>query len=168
MCHSFYISFCCKIWQINFNVYISSKTSESLRKVFIHFYMRYFLLIQLLKQLSYPFQWTYNLPPFLLSTFSILIFFLTNFLQFFLIKTFSNFFIIQALNNINPRNFIFNFTSNKNFFGPIWGIFFSKNVFVFSDFNMVTNFKFTIFFIKIFIVFSIRIITSIGFILIVL
>ena len=34
--------------------------------------MRSFLSIQLLKRLSYPFHLTYNLSPFLLSTFSIL------------------------------------------------------------------------------------------------
>ena len=42
-----------------------------LRKVLTHFYMRPFFSIQLLKQWLYPFHLTYNLSPFLLSTFSI-------------------------------------------------------------------------------------------------
>ena len=115
-----------------------------------------------------PFPLEVQFIPFSFKYFFYSKFFLTNFLQFFFIKTFGNFFTIQAFNSISPRNCIFNFTNNKNFFGPIWSIFFSKKVFVFWNFNMVTNFKFTIFFIKIFIVFSIRIITSLGFILIVL
>ena len=84
-------------------------------------------------------------------------FFLASFLQFFFIKTFNYWRTIEVANHISPRNCIFDFTNNKNFFWPIWSIFFSKNVFVFWNSNMITIFKLTIFFIWIFILFSIGI-----------
>ena len=84
-------------------------------------------------------------------------FFLTSFLQFFFIKASSNWFTIQITNNTSPRNNIFNIANNKNFFGPILSLSFSKNVFVFWYSNAITNFKFRIFFMRMFIVFSISI-----------
>ena len=84
-------------------------------------------------------------------------FFLTTFLQFSFIKASSDFFTIQVTNNISSRKCIFNFTNNKNIFLPIWSVSFSKNVFIFWNPNMIANFEFRIFLIRIFIVFSIRI-----------
>ena len=120
--------------------------------------MRSFLLIQLLKRLLYSFHLTCNLSPFSFKYFFYSKFFLTSFFHVFFIKTSSNFFTIQITNNISPRNCIFNFTNNKNFFC----ISFSKNVFIFWNSNFVTNFKFRIFFIKISILFSIRIICNVN------
>ena len=152
--------FFCIIRQINFNVYISCKTFKRLRKVMTHFYMRSFLLIQLLKRLPFPFD-----IQFITFSFNYLFyskFLLTIFLQFFLVKSSSNFITIQVTNNISARNCIFNFTNNKNVFWPIWSVYFSKNVFLFWNSNMITKFKFRVFFIKIFILFSIRIIRNIN------
>ena len=75
-----------------------------------------FLSIQLLNELLYPFHLTYNLSPFLLSIFFYSKLFLTSFLQFFFVKTSTNFFTIQITNSIRPRNCIFDFINNKNFF----------------------------------------------------
>ena len=113
----FYISFCCIVRQISFNINISSKISKRVRKVFTHFctrefHSRSFLSIEPLNELSYPFHLTYNLSPFLLITFSILNSSLTSFLQFFFIKTSINWFTIYVTNNISPRNCIFNFANN--------------------------------------------------------
>ena len=80
------------------------------------FHSRSFSLIQQLNELSYSFHLTYNLSSFLLSTFSILTFSWLVFLQFFFIKNSSNRFTIQIINNICPRDCIFNFANNKNFF----------------------------------------------------
>ena len=89
-------------------------------------------------------------------------FFLTSFLLFFFVKTSSNFCTIQVTNNITPQNCIFNPTNNKNFFWPIWSVSFSKNVFLFGNSNMVTNFKFRIFLVTIVVVFRIRIICNVN------
>ena len=75
-----------------------------------------FLSIQLLNELLYPFHLTYNLSPFLLIIFFYSKLFLTSFLQFFFVKTSTNFFTIQITNSIRPRNCIFDFINNKNFF----------------------------------------------------
>ena len=116
-----------------------------------------------------PFPFYVQLITFFFKYFFYSKFFLICVLQFFFIKTSSNFFPIQVTNNISPRNGISNFTNNKIFFLPIYSIYFSKNVFILSNSNVVTSFKFGIFFIKIYIVFSTESpITSIGFILIIL
>ena len=83
--------------------------------------------------------------------------FSTSFLQLFFIKTSSKWFTIQIINNICLRDCIFNFANKKNFFWPIWSVSFINNILVFLNPNMIANFKFRIFFIRIFIVFSIRI-----------
>ena len=95
----------------------------------------------------HPFHLTYNLPPFLLSTFPNLNFFWL---------VFSNSFSLK-LPVIGSRNCIVIFTNNKNFFWPILSVSFSKNVFVFWYPYTITNFKFRFGFIRIFIVLSIRI-----------
>ena len=76
--------------------------------------------------------------------------FLISLLQVFFIKCSNNFFTIEIINNICPWNCIFNFTNNKNFFRPIWCISFSKNIFVFRNSYVITNFKFRIFIINFF------------------
>ena len=82
---------------------------------------------------------------------------MTCLLQFFFIKTSSNWFTIQVTNHKSPRNCVFTFTNNKNFFRPILSVPFSKNVSVFWNPNMVTNFNFMFGYIRIFTAFSIRI-----------
>ena len=66
-------------------------------------------------------------------------------------KRCNNFFAIRIANNICPRNNIFNFFYHKNFARSIWHVTFCKNVVVFQYFYMITNFKFKIFFIILFI-----------------
>ena len=70
--------------------------------------------------------------------------FLIWYLQFILVKRSNIFFSFKMTNNICPRNSVFNFFSDKNFFRPIWNIAFCKNVFVFRYSNYITNFKFRI------------------------
>ena len=96
-------------------------------------------------------------------------FFLICFLQFFFIKCSNNFFTIEIINNISPRNCIFRFTNNRNFFWLVWSVSCSKNVFIFWNSNTVTNFKLRILSLTSFLK-SIYVlpVTSIGFILIVL
>ena len=52
---------------------------------------------------------------------------------------------------------LFNFTNNKNFSWPIFSVSFSKNIFVFWNPNTMTNFEFRFGYIRIFVVFSLRI-----------
>ena len=75
---------------------------------------------------------------------------LISLLQFFFIKCSNNFFTIEIINNICSWNSIFYFTNNKTFFRPVWCVSFSKNVFVFWNSYMITNFKFRIFTINFF------------------
>ena len=89
-------------------------------------------------------------------------FFSICFLQFFLIKSSSNFFTIYITNKTRSWNSIFNFANNNNFLWPIWGISFSKNVVLFRNSDMITYFKFGNFFIRVNIVFSIRILCNIS------
>ena len=138
MRYIFKISFCYIIWKINFNIDISCKTCKRLRKVLTHFYTMSVFLIQLLNELSYPFYLTYSLSPFLII-FSILNFCWLVFLHFFFIKTSSNWFTIPVTNNWSPRNCIFNFANNKNFFKPILRVSFRKNVFLFWNYNTIAN-----------------------------
>ena len=51
--------------------------------------------------------------------------------QFFFIKRSNNFFSIKVFPDISPRNNVFNFFNNKNFFRPIASVSFTKNVFTF-------------------------------------
>ena len=112
---------------------------------------------------------TYNLSLFLMVTFSTLNFVWFAFLQFFFEKHSSNFFNVKSINNIYPRNSIFNFFHNEDFFIPIWRVTFCKDIFLSWYSYIVTNFKLTIS-----IIFSsLKLIhvlefTSTGFILIVL
>ena len=121
------------------------------------FHSRSFLSIQLLNELSYLIHFTYHLSHFLL-----IIFFILNSIWFVFCNSFSqknsrNLFTIQVTNNISPWNCVFNFTNKKNLFLPILGITFSKSVFVFWYLYKISNFKFRLGFIRIFVVFSIRI-----------
>ena len=75
----------------------------------------------------------------------------------FFIKASSNRFTTGVANNISPGNCIFNFAKNKNFFWLVSSVSFSKDAFVFWYSGTITNFKFRIFIVRIFIVFSIRI-----------
>ena len=70
--------------------------------------------------------------------------FLIWYLQFILVKRSKIFFSFKMTNNICPRNSVFNFFNDKNFFRPIWNIAFCKNVSVFRYSNYITNFKFRI------------------------
>ena len=75
-----------------------------------------------------------------------------------------------------PWNCIFNFFNYKNLFRPVWCVSFSKNIFVFINYNTITNFEFRLlvitFFLKIniyiYIYIYILYLTSTGFIFIVL
>ena len=87
-------------------------------------------------------------------------FFLISFLQFFFINTSNNFFTIKIINKISPWNCFFNFFNYKNFFWTIRNISFCKNIFILRNSNIITNFKFRIFFIWMLIVFSIIIIRN--------
>ena len=71
-------------------------------------------------------------------------------LLFFFIKCSNNFFTIKIINNICPSNCIFNFTTNKKFFRPVWCVSFIKNIFVFWNSYVIINFKFRIFIINFF------------------
>ena len=113
-----------------------------------------FLSIQLINKLLYPFHLTYNLSPFLLMTFTILNsfwFFFFFFLQLLFKKRSSNSFFVKIINNICPRHSIFYLFNHKNFFRPIWNINFCRNTFVFWYSNNITDFKFRIFIIILFI-----------------
>ena len=127
-----------------------------------HFYTMSFFVNPTIKTIIISFPFDIQFTTFSFKYFFYAKFLLISLLQFFFIKTFSNFFTIQIINNISQKNCIFNFTNNKNFFWPNWSISFSKNVFMFWNSNMITNFKFRIFFIWIFIVFSIRIVRNIN------
>ena len=75
-----------------------------------------------------------------------------------------------------PWNCIFNFFNYKNLFRPVWCVSFSKNIFIFINYNTITNFEFRLlvitFFLKIniyiYIYIYILYLTSTGFIFIVL
>ena len=73
---------------------------------------------------------TYSLSPFFLITFSTLNSFDLLFAILFQ-KRSNNFIAFKITNNISPRNSIFNFCNNKDFFRPIWNIAFCKNGFTF-------------------------------------
>ena len=97
-----------------------------------------------------------------LISFSFNYFFILNYFWFVFFNSFSlkrsnKFFTIKIINNISPWNCIFNFFNYKSLFWPISGISFSKNVFVFWNFYMITNLKFRTLFLRINIVFGIRI-----------
>ena len=138
----------CIIRQINVNVNIFSETSEWFRKVFTYFYTlashQSFFINSTIKWITMLFPFDIQFITFSFKYFFYSKFFLISLLQFVFIKTSSNFFTIQITNSISPRNCIFNFINNKNFFWPIWSISFSKNVFIFWNSNMITNFKFRI------------------------
>ena len=106
-----------------------------------------FLSIQLLKELSLPFQLTYSLSSFLFITFSTLnsFWFVFFFLRFFFAKHSNNFFAFKITNTTCLGHSVFIYFNHKNFFRTIWKIAFCKNVFIFWYSNNITNFKFRIF-----------------------
>ena len=113
-------------------------------------YTMSFLPIQLLNDLLYPFHLTYNLSPFFFITFSIWNYFWFVLMQLFFVKSSNNSFVVKIINNIIPRHNIFNFFNHENFFGTIWSVTLSKNVFTFWYSKNITNFNFRIFFIILF------------------
>ena len=94
-------------------------------------------------------------------------FFLICFLQLFFVTRCNRFFTIKITHDICPQNSFFNFCNHKNFFRSIWNVTFCKNAFIFWN-SYITNYKFRILFIIIFIKINICAWKSTGFILIVL
>ena len=113
---------------------------------------------------------TYNLSPFLLTIFSIL-----NSCWLVLCSSFSwNAPVVslplRSLITYLHGTVFFYFTNNKNFFRPVWWCAsFSKNIFVFRNSYMISNFEFRIFIINFFLkLIYVLSLTSTGFILVVL
>ena len=121
-----------------------------------------FFISPTIKMIIIPFPFDVQFNTFSFKYFSYSEFFLIRFLQFFFIKTSSNFSTIQIINYVCPTNWIFNFTNNKIFNWSISSASFSKNVFIFWNSNIVTSCKTRVFFIKIFILFSIRIVCNVS------
>ena len=119
----------------------------SFERLHLKILFKVFFINPTIKMIITPFQFEIQFITFSFKYFFYSKFFLTSFLQFFFLKTSSNKLTIQVINYIISRNCICNFTNNKNFFRLIWSVSFSKNVFVFSNSNMVINFKFRILFI---------------------
>ena len=86
-----------------------------------------------IKRIIITFPFDISFITFFLDYFFYPIFLLISLLQFFSIKCSNNFLTIEIINNICPRNCIFNFFNYKNFFRPIWCVSFSKNIFVFGN-----------------------------------
>ena len=104
-------------------------------------YTMSFLSIQLLNELSYPFDLTYNLLPFLCITFFKSKLFLICFLQF-LFVTIS--FALRSLTTYVHCTVFVTFLIAKKFFRPIRNINFCKNIFIFWYSNII-SFKFRTF-----------------------
>ena len=104
-------------------------------------YTMSFLSIQLLNELSYPFDLTYNLLPFLCITFFKSKLFLICFLQF-LFVTIS--FALRSLTTYDHCTVFVTFLIAKKFFRPIRNINFCKNIFIFWYSNII-SFKFRTF-----------------------
>ena len=75
---------------------------------------------------------------------------LISLLQFFFIKCSNNFFTLRSLITYVHGTVFLTLLITKTFFRPIWCVSFSKNIFVFRNSYIITNFKYWIFIINFF------------------